>query len=62
LAEDLQGGAQVEGLVDGGGGVDLDAVVGEGFFGGGKEGGFGGGAREVEEGEDGEEEGGGAFD
>lgn len=38
MPEDLEGGGQVEGFGDGGGGVCLDAVEGEGFFGGGEEG------------------------
>lgn len=62
LFEDGEGVVEVKFFVYDGGGVDLDAVVGEGSFLFGEE--FGGGGRggEVQEGEDGEEEGGASFD
>jgi hypothetical protein len=54
VGEDLEGVAQVEGLVYGGGTVDLDAFECESFFGGGEEGGFGGGGGEVPVGDEGD--------
>ena len=62
VREDAQGRAQVEGLVDDGGGVLLDAQVREVLFCGREEARAACCAREVEEGDDGEEERGRAFD
>lgn len=62
MLKDNQGVAEVELVVDDGAGVDLDAVEGEGFLVFGEEFRLGDAAREVPEGEDGEEHGGAAFD
>lgn len=53
---------QVEFFVDDRAGIDLHAVVGQGFFGRGEEAGGGGRLRQVGVGEEGEEDGAAAFD
>ena len=62
MFEDGEGIPQVKFLIDDGGGVGLDAVVCEVFFGLGEEAGGGGGLGQVPEGEEGEGDGAAAFD
>ena len=60
--ENFERVTEVERFVDGARRVDLDAVEGEGAFGGREEAGCRGGTGQVPVGKEGEEDGGGAFD